>query len=385
MDKEKIVFKAPLRDFSGYATVARQLLFELYKMDKFDLYAEELVWINSGNLALKPDEQKIIDNLLAKKCDPKDATLIHFSIATEFFGEKSPYKKTIGFTMMETDRTTNYWATKCNQMSAIFVPSTFNLSSFMQSNVTVPIRVVPLGIDFNKYLPEGEVLPIPNVTSTFNFLCIGQWLQNNDRKNIHMVIEQFLKAFRDEKQVGLILKTYAVGAGTVDRNRLVSIINQLRAKLNIGEDDGPPIYLVHGALTSDEMIKLYRWGDVFVLPSMGEAWGMPLLEAAAMEIPIITTGGTGAEMFLNPEYNVLLNYEWKDLGNINIWPGVYEYYQQWTMPNVDQFTEMMIKVKNNINTAVLNAKKQRKELIDREFTWKHSAEVLAQAIEDVLQ
>ncbi|KKL27437.1 hypothetical protein LCGC14_2385140, partial [marine sediment metagenome] len=54
MSKLKVLFKAPFRDYSGYSTVARQLLLELHKMDKFDLYLEPIVWINSGNLDLNP-------------------------------------------------------------------------------------------------------------------------------------------------------------------------------------------------------------------------------------------------------------------------------------------------------------------------------------------
>jgi len=126
-DKIKVLFKAPVFDYSGYATVARNLLLELYKQDKFDLYLEPIVWINSGNLELSEEDKRILDSLLQKsvRIDPTDKTIVHFSIATEFFGEKSPFRKTIGFTMLETDKTAQAWSWKCNQMDAVFVPSAF--------------------------------------------------------------------------------------------------------------------------------------------------------------------------------------------------------------------------------------------------------------------
>ena len=64
--KLKVLFKAPFRDYSGYATVARQFILELYKMDKFDLYLEPIVWINSGNLDLDPADKAILDELIKK-------------------------------------------------------------------------------------------------------------------------------------------------------------------------------------------------------------------------------------------------------------------------------------------------------------------------------
>jgi hypothetical protein len=92
-------------------------------MDVFDLYAEPIVWMNSGNLPLPQEEADIIMSLLKKEYIPEETVLCHFSVATEFFGERSPFKKTVGCTMIETDKTAPYWAQKCNTMDALFVPS----------------------------------------------------------------------------------------------------------------------------------------------------------------------------------------------------------------------------------------------------------------------
>jgi hypothetical protein len=384
-DKLKVLFKAPFSDHSGYATVARKLLVSLYKTDRFDLYLEPIVWINSGNVELLPDEKAIIDGLLQKKITPEDTTLIHFSIATEFFGNNSPYKKTVGFTMLETDKVAPYWAMKCNEMDSIIVPSTFCLSSFMQSNIIKPIRIVPFGIDFNKYTPEGEKLL--DITTKFNFLSVGQWLANGDRKNITGIITTFLNQFRNTNidDVGLILKTYATSAGTMDKTFVENQVVRIREQMGLLPDDGPRIYVVHGAMSEDNLIKLYRNADAFLLPTCGEAWGMPLMEAAAMELPIITTGGTGAETFLNPEYTILLNYEWKAIGNTLHWPGVYEAQQQLTIPNMEEFARMMHRIYKYKELALEQAEKQRQELIDRKFTWSNAATILGDIIEDINQ
>ena len=386
MSKLKVLFKAPFRDYSGYATVARQFILELYKMDKFDLYLEPIVWINSGNLDIDPADKAILDKLIAKGKDitPEDTTLIHFSIATEFFGEQSPFKNTIGFTMLETDKTSQTWAHKCNQMDAILVPSAFCMSSFMQSNIVKPIRIIPFGVDFDKFKPEGpKLIKDEDITTKYNFLFVGQWLQQGDRKNILGTIRTFLNLFKDNSDVGLILKSYLVSAGTVDKMTMNAQIQGLRQQMGLKEDEGPKIYLVHGALTEESMIKLYRNADAFLLPTAGEAWGMPLLEAAAMELPIITTGGTGAESFLNPKYTIMLEHEWKPIGHMLYWPGVYEPHQQLTIPNMEEFSRMVHRIYKHQDISKAQAKKQREELIERDFSWKNAAKQLAEAIEDL--
>lgn len=382
-EKIKVLFKAPFADYSGYATVARNLLLSLYKMDKFDLYLEPIVWINSGNLELPEEDKKIIKELLDKsvRTDPTDKILVHFSIAPEFFGERSPFKKTIGFTMLETDKTAQGWAWKCNQMDAILVPSTFCLSSFMQSNISAPLRIVPFGIDLKKYTPEGEkLLDLP---TKFNFLTVGQWLPQGDRKNIAGVVKTFLNNFKNVSDVGLILKTYHVSAGTVDKMQIENTIKQFRTEAGLKDNEGPQIYLVHGAMSESNMIKLYRNADAFLLPTTGEAWGMPLMEAAAMELPIITTKGTGAESFLNEEFVIMMDAEWKPIGNMLYWPHVYESYQQLLIPNMEEFSRMVHRVYKYNDMAKEQAKKQRLELTERNFTWEAAAEQFAEVIEDL--
>ena len=78
-----------------------------------------------------------------------------------------------------------------------------------------------------------------------------------------------------------------------------------------------------------------------------------------MEVPIVTTGGTGAEMFLNPEYAIMLGYEWQDIGNKLSWPGVYEPGQSLAIPDMEEFIRMMMRVYKHNGLAKEQAKKQR--------------------------
>eukprot|EP00750_Incisomonas_marina_P007318 INCI1480.3.p1 GENE.INCI1480.3~~INCI1480.3.p1 ORF type:complete len:124 (+),score=13.94 INCI1480.3:294-665(+) len=49
------------------------------------------------------------------------------------------------------------------------------------------------------------------------------------------------------------------------------------------------------------MRLLYSISDVFVLPTRGEGWGLPAMEAMSMEVPAIITNYSGPATFVNEE------------------------------------------------------------------------------------
>jgi glycosyltransferase involved in cell wall biosynthesis len=51
-------------------------------------------------------------------------------------------------------------------------------------------------------------------------------------------------------------------------------------------------------MTEAQLADLYRACDVFVLPTRAEGWGLPLIEAVAAGLPIITTMHSGHTEFL---------------------------------------------------------------------------------------
>ena len=49
---------------------------------------------------------------------------------------------------------------------------------------------------------------------------------------------------------------------------------------------------------NQELPSLYAAADAFVLPSRGEGWGRPVMEAMAMGLPTIATNWSGTTAFL---------------------------------------------------------------------------------------
>jgi len=57
------------------------------------------------------------------------------------------------------------------------------------------------------------------------------------------------------------------------------------------------------------MAALYRASDAFVLATRGEGWGLPLLEAMACGLPVITTGIGPIREYATDQTALLLDYE----------------------------------------------------------------------------
>ena len=53
--------------------------------------------------------------------------------------------------------------------------------------------------------------------------------------------------------------------------------------------DVAPIIVLRHALSDEQMARLYRAADVFVLPTRGEGLGLPFMEAMAAGVPVIAT------------------------------------------------------------------------------------------------
>ena len=73
----------------------------------------------------------------------------------------------------------------------------------------------------------------------------------------------------------------------------------------------PKIHLVHGNLTNTEVAELYRNPKIkgLVTATRGEGYGLPILEAAASDLPVIATNWSGHLDFMQYGKFVALDYD----------------------------------------------------------------------------
>jgi len=108
--------------------------------------------------------------------------------------------------------------------------------------------------------------------------------------------------------------------------------------------------------------------DAFVLPTHGEGWGLPILEAMLMELPVIVTDWGGSTEFAGgPEfhgYPLLIQkmapaWDRPDIGN-------------WAVPSQDDLKKRLREVFNERARA-----KQVGKLARADVVWKYSQEAVA--------
>lgn len=213
-----------------------------------------------------------------------DAPQVVYAPGDRFHKNSGRYR--IGFTMQEVDRLPAAWVEQANQMHEVWTPSAWGVEMFRASGIQRPIFAVPLGVDTSRFCPAAPRSCLSDYTI---FLSVFEW---GLRKGWDILLRAYRAAFSPADPVLLLLK--------VDCRQPAA--NPLREMVQLLPDPSPPAGLIYNqALTPSQLVELYRGSDCFVLPTRGEGWGMPVLEALACGIPAIATDWSGTTTFLNEQ------------------------------------------------------------------------------------
>jgi ADP-heptose:LPS heptosyltransferase/glycosyltransferase involved in cell wall biosynthesis len=412
MKKIKTLLKAPLLTQSGYGVHSRQIFDGLFGDQEFELFVEPIRWGHTPFLTEDTEQKKNILRCVEKrliekhKGDNKFDLFIHVTVPNEF--EKLGAVNIGVSAMVETDRISPQWVQKCNEMDLVIVPSqhsknvldkttidwtnqkTGERGSFKFEKASV---VCSEGVDTSVFKKFGkdDVPYTPKINKLdfqpeFNFLHIGQWGKGGygeDRKNIALLVKYFIESFKGRQDVGLVLKVNMARNSVIDHEH---VLNRLREiKSNFDEKEVPPIYLIHGNLSDNEVAALYNHPKIkaFISLTHGEGFGLPLLEAAACELPIIATNWSGHLDFLNKGKFSAVKYEMKDVPKVVIWDPIVIQGSRWAEVSEEDAKHRMKKMVSSYSTPKGWAKdlaKTIKEEFDTEVTNQNFVDVVKMAL-----
>lgn len=364
--KPRLVFKGPALTASGYGVHARQVLRALLVTGEYDVSVQLIKW---GDTPFLSDEDKYINTIrqLAHKYDVEASQGVKYDLSVQVTIPNEFQKiarVNIGVTAgIEVDRVSPDWILKTNEnVDLVIVPSYHSANTFAKVRYQTsdgnilqlkkPIVVCPEGVDTSVFnVDESE----PEVTtgmefSKFNFLCVGLGLDKGmgeDRKNISGLIKMFCERFKDDEDVGLVLKVSMIGYSLGDFETTKRRISEI--KKSIGAGKFPKIHLVHGRLSDAEMAALYKHPSIKAMVSTthGEGFGLPLLEAAACGLPILATNWSGHTDFLQIDGKkrfIPLNYEMASIPASVVWKGVMEEGSNWANVDIDDTKQKMKKL-----------------------------------------
>lgn len=368
-----VVWESPILNTSGYASEGKTHIEALRPFP----YVLSLVLRESGpRTDLYSDD--FVRYVYALVNNNHDSPLVHvqFLPGHHFTAPKAPIS--IGRTMFETDRIPEDWVYKCNQLSEIWTPSHFNRETFIASGVVAQkIRVIPSPLDFDFYRPqEGREAfrQTHRDLRSFVFLSIFDW---NFRKGWDILVQAFAEEFHPKEDVSLLLKVSRL----FKTDPVVEILRCLQ-RLGRHVSDVANIQVISGFLSETEVRELYIGSDAFVLPTRGEGWGRPFMEAMAMGLPTIGTRWGGNTEFMDDQNSFLIDIDGLEAVDEEM---EYVFYRghRWARPSVSATRRQMRHVYENYRDAKSRTESARQDLV-RKYSSSRIAEQMHRRIQELV-
>lgn len=215
------------------------------------------------------------------------------------FAKKGGTPRLVSRTMYEADGLPRGWLEAITKIDEVWVPSEWNKEVWVKDGVPASkLFVVGEGVDTVKaFNPDAitqaqartRVVPW-TIRDNYLFLSVFKF---EKRKGWEELVTAFVEEFRCDEPVSLMLRT-----GPTPPDRITQFIKD-------GTLGHCPIPLTYGKSRPGSHIKrsvtvlprvpekdyaaMFKAADSFVSASHGEGWGRPIVEAMAMELPVIAT------------------------------------------------------------------------------------------------
>lgn len=299
------------------------------------------------------------------------------------------FKVVIGRTMFETDRVNAEHVKRCNRMDFVWVPTEFHVNSFLHSGVD-PLKVVkvvqPVDLEFfdpRKYEPLGLASIGTSVLGSetenlsagrqFVFLSIFKW---EYRKGWDVLLRSYLQEFSSADDVALYLLTNPYHSDRDFGNKIVEYVED--SDLEKPVNGWARVYVIDDHIAQVDLPRLYKGADAFVLPSRGEGWGRPIVEAMAMSLPVIATNWSGQTEYLTEENSYPLPVDRMSEVNEGPFKG-----HLWAEPSVHKLQFLMRRVMTDPHKAKAKGRQAREDMMSK-FSSDTVAQILAENIQQII-
>jgi glycosyltransferase involved in cell wall biosynthesis len=347
-----VLWHALLRDPSGYADEARSILLALDALG-YEVAAREQI-PPKFDAGLSPTTLSVIERSERRPVPQGEFILVNHFVP---YPGLRPHDAgpTVARTMFETDRIPPGWKRPLLAVDEVWVPCDFNAETFQRGGIPARrIRVVPMTTDFERYAPgAAEPLPTPGRRG-FTFLANFDF---NDRKGWDILLDAWADAFDPDEDVCLLLKCVSLHGlrQTQIRERIARYLGERRTA---------PIVINTDVLSMLELPRLYASADAYVLPSRGEGWGRPYMEAMAMGLPTIGSRWSGNTAFMNDENSWLVDGRVVDIPEGTDLQVIYGGHR-WFEPDRDALAAAMREVFSGGPAVREKAAGARSDLIER--------------------
>jgi len=285
---------APITELTSYGLVGKYITRELLKQGR------EICLHPIGNY---DDDQFILDNINLGNLNGPFVKLFH---QNQLQGLPETSMR-IGFPIFELDRLNKQEQDQLRHVDKLFVCSQWAKDVAAQYFPANLISIIPLGYDPSVFYPQHANRWYTH-SKTTRFLNIGKW---EYRKGHDILVEAFAAAFSAYDDVSLTMHCENIFIGEENKWWEELYRNKLggRVKFTYRHD-----YPKH-----TDLANLYASNDCFVAPTRAEGWGMPILEAMACGLQVITTNVTGQSEYISGENALLVEADGTEIASDGAW------------------------------------------------------------------
>jgi ADP-heptose:LPS heptosyltransferase/2-polyprenyl-3-methyl-5-hydroxy-6-metoxy-1,4-benzoquinol methylase len=281
-------------------------------------------------------------------------------------------RNVIAMTVWETDTMPQQWRNPLCHAIDVWLPCSFNVEVFQRGlprqPFLLPHAVPDLRVDeFGAAAAVNDALNL--AAGDFVVYSIFEW---QDRKNPAGMIAAFLRAFPEENDAVLILKSSGAAAPSA-----AATIDEVRAQTG----SRGRVILCCESWDEKTIGALHSRGDCYLSLHKGEGWGYPLFEAACRGTPVVATAYGGPLDFLDAETH------WR----VRCAPAPvrqrYAFYHpgmRWAEPDLGHAVEGLTWVYQNRATAKSRAIAAAHEL-RRRFSFERVGAMAKARLSDLLQ
>jgi glycosyltransferase involved in cell wall biosynthesis len=262
------------------------------------------------------------------------------------------------FSVIEYDRVLPGWGPLLDQAKIVFTQSHFCKEVFVKevsdpSKIHVVPYILPPGFTARglrlRYFPK----------TTFVVGSIFEWIP---RKLPEILIRAFVEEFRPEEPVTLVLRTYNVPEGALEK-----ILATLDGNKNIKLLETP----------LDDMPAFYRGLDCYCSCTAGEGYGQTLAEAMACGVPTVAARHSGNLDFMTDANSYLV-----DVGS---WESVPEGTgEHWKLPAREGIKTALREIFDGWAHEEPNPKAKKALTVRRSLTPWHASRIMFRALKPFL-
>ena len=150
---------------------------------------------------------------------------------------------------------------------------------------------------------------------------------------------------------------------------------------NVTLSDLPHFCIITEMVSEEDLVRLYRTMDAFVLPTRGEGWGLPTIQAMSMGMPTISTNWGGNTEFMTKDTSFLIPVDGLDeLPKGNLYGS--EGGKKWALPSVAETSSLMRHVWLHATHATEVGLRARRHIVER-FSEAAILDIVDQRLEDI--